>query len=89
MSFILVSTQIRLECGPTIVGDEFSDPELMGQLNACKVTEFGNNFSEWKTDDPPRVVLNKLASFGYQLRAMAGIGQTCIWTLFKPSQTDS
>ncbi|RWS03778.1 GTP cyclohydrolase 1 feedback regulatory protein-like protein [Dinothrombium tinctorium] len=84
MSYLLVSTQIRLECGPTVVGDEFSDPELMKMLNANKITHFGNNFSQWETEDCPRIVLNRLASLGYRVVGMTGIGQTCAWTLFKP-----
>lgn len=31
------------ERGPTIVGDEFSDPELMALLNATKFTLLGND----------------------------------------------
>lgn len=39
--------------------------------------------TEWRTDHPPRVVLNKLLDEGYRVVGMAGIGQTCAWTLFK------
>ncbi|CAG2182895.1 unnamed protein product, partial [Oppiella nova] len=42
MPYVLVSTQIRLECGPTIVGDTTSDPQLMQYLNAEKSTPIGN-----------------------------------------------
>jgi hypothetical protein len=31
------------ESGPTIVGDEYSDPELMSYLGAIKKIEPGNN----------------------------------------------
>jgi hypothetical protein len=31
------------ECGPTIVGDEWSDPELMEFLGAKLINDFGNN----------------------------------------------
>jgi hypothetical protein len=31
------------ESGPTIVGDEYSDPELMSYLGAVKKIEPGNN----------------------------------------------
>ncbi|KAL4238373.1 hypothetical protein ACF0H5_003083 [Mactra antiquata] len=87
MPFILISTQIRLECGPTMVGDEWSDPEVMAYLGATKEKVLGNNFYEYKTVDPPRLVLNKLETLGYSLVSCTGIGQTCVWTLHKPDTT--
>ncbi|XP_075723572.1 GTP cyclohydrolase 1 feedback regulatory protein isoform X2 [Rhipicephalus microplus] len=71
------------ENGPTIVGDRNSDPTLMEHLCARKITQPGNDFPEYRTDDPPRTVLNKLELMGYRVVAMSGIGQTCIWTLHK------
>lgn len=38
--------------------------------------------SEYRVDDPPRVILNKLEKLGYQMIAMGGVGQTAIWTLY-------
>ena len=92
------------ERGPTIVGDESSDSELMLRLNATKCSLLGNDcefmcwselygrtyilstkVAEWRTSDPPRLVLNKLTEEGYRIIGMAGIGQTCAWTLFKDS----
>ncbi len=32
----------------------------------------------------PRVCLNRLEKRGYHVVAMTGVGQTCIWTLFRP-----
>jgi hypothetical protein len=43
MPHILVSTRIRLESGPTILGDERSDPELMNYLGAKIFHEKCNN----------------------------------------------
>ncbi|XP_005990837.1 GTP cyclohydrolase 1 feedback regulatory protein [Latimeria chalumnae] len=83
MPYVLVSTQIRLETGPTIVGDEHSDPSLMEYLGAEKSTMLGNNFSEYHVDDPPRIVLDKLEMAGYQLVSMTGVGQTLVWCLHK------
>ena len=34
MPYLLISTRIRLEPGPTIVGDEGVDPEVMEFLGA-------------------------------------------------------
>lgn len=80
-TYVLVSTQIRIENGPTVVGDAESDPVLMERLEARLETRLGNNFAEFVTDWPPRKVLNSLAGLGYRVVAMAGIGQTCVWTL--------
>jgi len=43
MPYVLISTQIRVEVGPTMVGDEHSDPELMQYLGASKRSALGNN----------------------------------------------
>ncbi|KAG7461251.1 hypothetical protein MATL_G00208070 [Megalops atlanticus] len=83
MPYILISTQIRLETGPTIVGDEYSDPDVMNYLGARKTTMLGNNFSEYHVDDPPRVILNKLELIGYRVVGMTGMGQTLAWCLHK------
>ena len=42
MPYVLISTQIRLESGPTICGDEKSDRELMTYLGAELIDESGN-----------------------------------------------
>ncbi|MCJ8737057.1 hypothetical protein PDJAM_G00019430 [Pangasius djambal] len=83
MPYILVSTQIRLETGPTMVGDEYSDPAIMAYLGARKTTMLGNNFSEYHVDEPPRLVLDKLEKLGYRVVAMTGVGQTLVWSLHK------
>ena len=41
----------------------------------------------YKTPDVPRVVLNKLAQRGYRVISSVGVGQTCIWTLYKEEGT--
>jgi hypothetical protein len=43
MPHLLVSTRIRLESGPTILGDERSDPELMEYLGGQLFHEKCNN----------------------------------------------
>lgn len=86
MPYVLVSTQIRLENGPTIVGDVDSDPILMEYLNAKPSKQLGNNFVEYITPDLPRVVLNKLEEKGFKVVGVCGIGQTCAWTMYKPDQ---
>ena len=38
------------------------------------------------TDDPPRIILNKLEKAGYKVVGVAGIGQTCTWTMYAESE---
>jgi hypothetical protein len=74
MPYLLVSTQTRLETGPTMVGDADSDPSLMMELNATPSKQLGNNFVEYTTTWTPRIVLNRLEELGWSVIAMAGIG---------------
>ncbi|XP_030298888.1 GTP cyclohydrolase 1 feedback regulatory protein [Sparus aurata] len=86
MPYMFVSTQIRLENGPTNVGDEYSDPAVMNYLGARKTTMLGNNFSEYHVDDPPRLVLDKLEKIGFRVLTMTGVGQTLVWCLHKETE---
>ncbi|XP_040054953.1 GTP cyclohydrolase 1 feedback regulatory protein [Gasterosteus aculeatus] len=86
MPYVFVSTQIRLETGPTNVGDEYSDAALMIYLGARKTTMLGNNFSEYHVDDPPRLVLDKLEKIGFRVLTMTGVGQTLVWCLHKETE---
>ena len=43
MPYLLVSTRLRLESGPTILGDKRADPELMAELGAELIHEKCNN----------------------------------------------
>ena len=83
MPYMMISTLIRLETGPTIVGDERADLDVMNHLGAQLVQSVGNPFKEWVVELPPRMVLNKLEEIGYKVVGTAGIGQTAIWTLHK------
>ncbi|XP_065067333.1 GTP cyclohydrolase 1 feedback regulatory protein-like [Rhopilema esculentum] len=83
MPYLLISTQIRLENGPTICGDEWTDPEVMKYLECELVQQAGNIFKQYECKYPPRIVLDKLELLGYQVIAMCGAGQTIIWTLKK------
>nr|CCC86614.1 GTP-cyclohydrolase feedback regulatory protein [Teladorsagia circumcincta] len=83
MPYMLISTQIRLEVGPTFVGDGESDKELMARLRANPSRQLGNEFVEYVTALAPRQVLDLLEKEGWKVVGMAGIGQTCAWTLHK------
>uniref|UniRef100_A0A1I8H258 Sulfurtransferase n=1 Tax=Macrostomum lignano TaxID=282301 RepID=A0A1I8H258_9PLAT len=74
-------SDLKAESGPTLVGDEWSDPVLMQFLEAKKEKKDGNNFYQWTTLMCPRQVLDRLHLLGYRVSAMTGVGQTCIWTL--------
>ncbi|TDG98721.1 hypothetical protein EPR50_G00203370 [Perca flavescens] len=86
MPYMFISTQIRLENGPTNVGDEYSDATVMNYLGARKTTMLGNNFSEYHVDDPPRLVLDKLEQIGFRVLTMTGVGQTLVWCLHKETE---
>ncbi|CAF1554027.1 unnamed protein product, partial [Rotaria sordida] len=43
MPYLFISTRTRLESGPTIVGDEQTDPEIMAHLGAQLFHEKCNN----------------------------------------------
>jgi hypothetical protein len=67
MEHVLVSTQIRCETGPTVVGDTDSDPQLMAQLGAKKIYRIGNTFAEYMTEWAPRRVLDRLSQLGFRV----------------------
>ncbi|OQV19545.1 hypothetical protein BV898_06532 [Hypsibius exemplaris] len=78
----------------TIVGDPYSDAELMKYLNAVqKSVEYKRSYI-YVTADEPRVILNKLESRGYKVLAMAATAmkdrgydqlyENVMWTLHKP-----
>ncbi|XP_046877758.1 GTP cyclohydrolase 1 feedback regulatory protein-like isoform X2 [Hypomesus transpacificus] len=83
MPYVLISTLLRLETGPTMVGDESSDPAIMNYLGAKKTNALGNNFSEYHVEEPPRVVMDKLEKMGFSVISMTGVGQTLVWCLHK------
>uniref|UniRef100_A0A8D3A0I7 GTP cyclohydrolase 1 feedback regulatory protein n=1 Tax=Scophthalmus maximus TaxID=52904 RepID=A0A8D3A0I7_SCOMX len=84
--YTVCATVERNENGPTNVGDEYSDPVVMGYLGARKTTMLGNNFSEYHVDDPPRLVLDKLEKIGFRIVTMTGVGQTLVWCLHKEAE---
>lgn len=45
-------------------------------------------FFRYVTDWPPRMVLDRLSREGFRIITMAGIGQTCVWTMAKEAVVD-
>lgn len=56
MPYLLLSTQIRLENGPTICGDSAADPAAMKAAEAVLTQQLGNNFAEYRSQLPPRLI---------------------------------
>ncbi|XP_053655488.1 GTP cyclohydrolase 1 feedback regulatory protein [Cherax quadricarinatus] len=83
MPYLLISTQLRLEAGPTYVGDSDSDPDLMSYLGAEEVKEPTSKSFSYCTKLVPRKVLNLLEKRGWRLVTSSNIGQMCIWTLHR------
>uniref|UniRef100_T2MGS8 GTP cyclohydrolase 1 feedback regulatory protein n=1 Tax=Hydra vulgaris TaxID=6087 RepID=T2MGS8_HYDVU len=83
MPYIIISVQIRTEHGPTFCGDKDSDVNLMCYLDAVKFQDVGQNFIEYRSPHPPRIIMDKLETVGYKVVSCAGCGQTVIWTLHK------
>ncbi|CAD5121369.1 DgyrCDS9891 [Dimorphilus gyrociliatus] len=68
-----------------IVGDESSDSNMMGYLDAELVlipVEGGRSRRLYLTRDSPCQIMNKLERRNYHVIAATGYGQTCTWTLY-------
>eukprot|EP00112_Aurelia_sp_Birch-Aquarium-sp1_P017479 Seg4057.2 transcript_id=Seg4057.2/GoldUCD/mRNA.D3Y31 product="GTP cyclohydrolase 1 feedback regulatory protein" protein_id=Seg4057.2/GoldUCD/D3Y31 len=89
MPYLLISTQIRLENGPTMCGDEWADPQIMKILECELVQTPGNIFKQYQCSHPPRIVLDRLEIMGYSLVSVCGVGQSIIWTMNKPIEEQS
>ena len=82
--FLILTTEINVRTGPTIVGKEDSDPELMKQLNARlkqSTSALGSQFYE--TDETISTVMCRAKRLGYKLASTTGLGQTFIVVMEK------
>ncbi|KAH0620603.1 hypothetical protein JD844_021245 [Phrynosoma platyrhinos] len=86
---VCIMFMLGQEVGPTMVGDEHSDPNLMNYLGATKRNMLGNHFWEYYVQDAPRIVLDKLEKCGYRVISMTGVGQTLVWCLHKECTENS
>eukprot|EP00054_Salpingoeca_dolichothecata_P012964 m.72158 g.72158 ORF g.72158 m.72158 type:complete len:87 (+) comp20222_c0_seq1:57-317(+) len=85
MPYLLISARALLETGPTTCGDSDADPKLMKHCQAELKQELGNTFKTFVSPLCPRKVLDRLEEKGYKVISQSGPGQTCVWTLHKPS----
>lgn len=69
---MLTSLVIELNCSASIL-----------KLISCCFFLLFIYSQEYISQDTVRIILNKLEKRGYKLKAMTGLGQTCIWTLHK------
>ncbi|KAK4312564.1 hypothetical protein Pmani_016029 [Petrolisthes manimaculis] len=81
MPYMIISTEMRMDTGPTCVGDYMSDPKLMAYLEADLNQDPVRPKSCYCTKLLPRQVLNLLEVKGWKVVSSTGIGQTCVWTL--------
>ncbi|XP_042203442.1 GTP cyclohydrolase 1 feedback regulatory protein-like [Homarus americanus] len=83
MPYMIISCEFKMETGPTYVGDGLSDAALMAELEAKIIKDpVKSNSIKYSTQWAPRCVLNFLEKKGWQVITSAGVGQSCIWTLY-------
>uniref|UniRef100_T1J688 GTP cyclohydrolase 1 feedback regulatory protein n=1 Tax=Strigamia maritima TaxID=126957 RepID=T1J688_STRMM len=88
---VIASSGIGQTCegmptGLTKIGDNVADADksLMKHLDASVNTSvYGNENDYYETKLTPNQVLNKLQQRGFHVVASSGLGQTCVWTLYK------
>ncbi|KAK3888712.1 hypothetical protein Pcinc_007246 [Petrolisthes cinctipes] len=73
MPYMIISTEIRMDTGPTYVGDHKSDPELMAYLEADLIQDPIQSNSCYRTRLLPRQVLNLLEAKGWKVLCSTGI----------------
>lgn len=83
MPYMLVSKSMRLDSGPTVVGDGDIDPDLMSFLKAERKEERLTRIVTYTTKLAPRCVLNLLEKKGWSVVSSAGFAEKCVWTLHK------
>ncbi|CAK4086797.1 unnamed protein product [Aphanomyces euteiches] len=96
MPFVIVSCDVTVSTGPTIVGDEASDETLMESLGAslvqakCQTYKYSLHLKDIRAQPDgtrhfvaphaPRLVMDELEREGFQLVGASGVGQTIVWT---------
>ncbi|KAH9098046.1 hypothetical protein LEN26_016768 [Aphanomyces euteiches] len=80
MPFVIVSCDVTVSTGPTIVGDEASDETLMESLGASLVQAKCQTYKHFVAPHAPRLVMDELERQGFQLVGSSGVGQTIVWT---------
>ena len=80
MPYVIITAQSK--DGPTCCGDERQDPNFMKQIGATLIQEAGQSSKHYVSPNPPRLVLNWLQRFGYDVVSSTGCGQVLTWTCY-------
>lgn len=81
---LILTTEINVRTGPTIVGKENSDPELMKLLHA-KISPSNSALGElfYESPDDISTVMCRAKRLGYKIVSTTGLGQTFIVVMEK------
>lgn len=85
--FLILTTEINVRTGPTTVGKEGSNPDLMEKLGATlkrSNSALGKTF--WESPNDINEVMQIAKRLGYKLGSTTGLGQTFI-VVMELSQT--
>ena len=81
-NFLILTTEINVRSGPTVIGNETADPEMMKSLGGVlksSTSTLGSKIYEAPHDIA--VVMEKAKIAGYTVISTTGLGQTFIVTL--------
>lgn len=88
MVYLILSCEVNLN-GPTITGDQHAPKEEMELLKAEPSYLKGRTRPVYLSPLTPRECLNVLEEAGYLLVGCSALGQTCTWTVHKPSNASN
>jgi hypothetical protein len=77
--YLILTTEINVRTGPTIIGKEGSNQELMEKLGASRKqsnSAIGKTF--WESPLDISHVMHEANRLGYKLNSTTGLGQTFI-----------
>ena len=77
--YLILTTEINMRTGPTLVGKEGNSQELMEKLGATlkeSNSSLGKTF--WESPKEVSEVMHRAKQLGYKLISTTGLGQTFI-----------
>ena len=84
LNYVICTTEINVIRGPTFIGNENSDPELMKSLGGeLKPSNSMLGSLRYECPDDITTVINKACTLGFKVVGTTGLGQTFIVTLEK------